>query len=459
VANPVAPGAPGRDGPVSAGAWWMLAVLLLLYTLSFVDRIVISMLVDPIKATLGLSDVEIGIIIGPGFGVAYCIFGYVFGLAADLISRRTVIYGGVTLWSLSAGLSGLAADFIGLLGFRVGVGAGEAALTPAAYSLITDRFPHRRLTTAMAIYQMGAKLGASIAFAVGGISIAFATTLQQGQWPIIAGMEPWQIALALTGLPGAVLALLVFTFKEPPRGNGTGKNVKDRAPLLKFMREERRALVPMAIGFASISITMYSLTSWTPTYMSRQFNWHPAQYGPALSVISLIGAGSMIIKGMIVDWFYGRGMRDAHLRFFTWLLAATIPLGAAAFFIRDPWLFLVVYAVIQVVALQFVVFMGATLQLFVPPELRGQMTGLFLGFFTLLGLGAGPTFTALLTDYMFRDEAMLGYSLAVTTCLTVPLAWAGLRAALAPVNAAFDRREAIISQDTASKSPDTDTRE
>lgn len=449
MVEPSVSSASRQDDRVAAGAWWMLAVLLTLYTLSFVDRIVISMLVDPIKKTLGLSDVEMGLIIGPAFGVAYCIFGYVFGLAADRLSRRKVVYGGVTLWSLSAGLSGLASSFIGLLGFRIGVGAGEAALTPAAYSLITDRFPRRRLTTAMAIYQMGAKLGASVAFAVGGISIAFAATLQHQHWPIVGAMEPWQIALALTGLPGTVLALLVFTFREPAREAPTSKEKADRAPLLQFLRTERRALVPMAVGFASIAITMYSLTSWTPTYMSRQFDWHPAQYGPALSVISLLGAGSMIVKGMIVDWLYGRGIRDAHLRFFTWLLAATIPLGAVAFFIRDPWLFLVVYAIIQVIALQFVVFMGATLQLFVPPELRGQVTGLFLGFFTLLGLGAGPTFTALLTDYLFRDEAKLGYSLAVTTCLTVPLAWLCLRAALTPVNAAFDRHEAAALDSAA----------
>lgn len=420
----------------------MLSVLLLLYTLSFVDRIVISMLVDPIKRTLDLSDVEMGIIIGPAFGVSYGVFGYVFGRAADRTARRTVIFGGVTLWSLTAGLSGLAGSFAALLAFRIGVGAGEAALTPAAYSMLADRFPKRRLTTAMAIYQMGAKVGSAVAFAIGGISIAFATTIQHLDWPMVGSMEPWQIALAITGLPGVVLALLVFTFSEPVRVRERGEAMSGTQPLLPFLRAEARALIPMAIGFASISITMYSLTSWTPTYMSRAFGWQPAQYGPVLSIISLIGAGSMIVKGMIVDWLYGRGMRDAHLRFFTWLLAATIPLGAIAFFITDPWWFLVVYAVIQVVALQFVVFMGATLQLFVPSALRGQITGLFLGFFTMLGLGAGPTFTAFLTDHVLGNEAQLGLSLAVTTCLTIPIAWLALRSALAPVNAAFDRRAA-----------------
>lgn len=438
MADPAARPLPASDR-VPAQAWWMLAVLLLLYTLSFVDRIVISMLVDPIKATLKLTDVEMGLIIGPAFGVAYCIFGYVFGLAADRRSRRAVIFAGVTLWSLSAGLSGLAASFAALLLFRTGVGAGEAALTPAAYSMLTDRFPRRRLTTAMAIYQMGAKLGTAVAFAVGGVSIAFAATLHHTDWPVIGTMEPWQIALGLTGLPGVLLALLVFTFREPLRGAHAGPAVAERAPLLPFLRAEAAALLPMALGFAAISITMYSLTSWGPTYMSRQFGWQPAQYGPALSLISLLGAGSMIVKGMIVDWLYGRGMRDAHLRFFTWLLAGTLPVGAVAFFLTDPWWFLVAYGIVQVVALQFVVFMGATLQLFVPPALRGQVTGLFLGVFTFLGLGAGPTFTALLTDHVFHDEAKLGLSLATTTCLTIPLAWICLRYALTPVRSALER--------------------
>lgn len=436
--------APGKSTErVTPAAWWMLAVLLLFYTLSFIDRIVITMLVDPIKATLNLSDVQIGLLIGPAFGLSYCIFGYVFGLAADRYPRRLVIYGGVTLWSLSAGLSGLAMTFPILFLFRSGVGAGEAALTPAAYSMLTDGFPKKRLTTAMAIYQMGAKLGAAAAFAIGGVSIAFATRLHDSNAPLVGSYEPWQIALAITGLPGALLAFLVFTFREPKRDAldrlSDGNEGKERMALLPFVRSEFRALAFMAAGFAAISITMYSLTAWTPSYLSRQFDWRPEQYGPALGLISVIGAGSMIVKGMIVDWLYGRGMRDAHLRFFTWLLAISIPIGAVAFFLTNPWIFLVLYTVLQVVALQFVVFMGATLQLFVPRELRAQMTGIFLGLFTLLGLGAGPTFTAILTDYVFRDEAKLGWSLATTTCLTIPVAFICLRLALKPVRAALER--------------------
>lgn len=414
----------------------MLAVLLVLHILSFVDRIIISMLIDPIKATLGLSDVQMGLIIGPAFGVAYCIFGYVFGLAADRLSRRLVIFTGVTIWSLSAGLSGLASGFWSLFAFRVGVGAGESALSPAAYSLMAARFPRRRLTTAMAIFQTGSKLGSALGFAVGGASIVVAVSIQETHLPIVGLMEPWQIALALTGLPGVALAFLVFAFREPTSGTDVATKIIPIA-LLPFLRKEARALVPMALGFALVAIAMYSMMSWVPTYIGRQFGWHPGQYGPILGIIGVLGAGSMIVKGMIVDWLYSRGMEDAHLRFFTWLLAGTMPIAAVAFFITDAWWFLVAYGALQVVALQFVVFMGATLQLFVPQGLRGQLVGLFLGFFNLLGLGVGPTFTAFLTDYVFQDEAKLGYSLAATLCITIPLSWLCLRLALKPVNAAL----------------------
>lgn len=425
---------------VPADAWWMLFVLLLLYTLSFVDRIVISMLLDPIKATLRLSDTQISIAIGAAFAVSYWLCSYLFGLAADRASRRNVIFGGVTLWSFSAGLSGLAGSFAGILAFRSGVGAGEAALTPAAYSLITDRFPRRRLTTAMAIYQMGAKLGTAAAFSIGAASIAYAATVKNTPWPVVGTLEPWQLALAITGLPGMLLAFLVFTFSEPERKAFAVRANEDRSTLRAFLRAERSALVPMFIGFGSVSVTLGSMTTWVPTYMSRHFDWHPADYGPALSIISLLGALSMIAKGMIVDWLANRGMRDAHLRFFSWLLAGMIPVGAVAFFLENPWWFLIAYGFLNVVALQFIVFMAATLQLFVPPDLRGQVTGLFLGFFTLLSLGAGPTFTALLTDQVFGDEAKLGLSLAVTSCITVPLAWVCMRLALRPVNEAFNRQ-------------------
>jgi len=423
----------------------MLAVLMLFYTLSFVQRIVISMVVDPIKHSLHLSDIQLGLLMGPAFALSYCLFGVLFGWAADRFSRRLVIFGGVTLWSACAALCGAIASFPLMMLFRVGVGAGEAALTPAAYSLITDRFHARRLTVAIAIYQMGAKFGAAAAFTLGSLGIAYATVHAGATVPVFGHLEPWQLALIITAVPGMVLALLTFTFGEPARTTDSGK--KDIAtPLLPFLRSEWAALTLIAVGFACSAITLYSLNSWVPAYIGRQFHWAPTRYGPIISLISLISAGGMIVKGMIVDWLYTRGMRDAHIRFFTWMLAAAIPLCATAFFITNPYVFLVMYGIIDVIALQFIVFSSATIQLLVPSALRGRVTGLYLGMFTLLGLGVGPTFTASLTDYVFHDETKLGSALALSTCITVPLSFIMLRLALRPVGRALarahDQREA-----------------
>jgi MFS family permease len=430
---------PEKHSRVPASAWWMLAVLLLYYTMSFVQRIVISMVVDPIKATLHLSDVQIGLVMGPAFALSYCVFGVIFGWVADRFSRRMVIFGGVTLWSICAALCGAIASFPMMMLSRVGVGAGEAALTPAAYSMIADRFPPRRLTIAIATYQMGSKLGSAAAFTLGSLGIAYATAHSGMAVPFLGVLEPWQLALVITALPGIPLALLCFTIAEPKRGEQSTRPVGEATMLVPFLRSEWKALTLMAVGFALIAITLYSLTAWVPAYLGRHFHLKPIQYGPVISMISVLSASSMLVKGMVVDWLYGRNMRDAHLRFYTWLLAAVIPLCAIMFFVTSPWLFLVLYGVVDVVALQFVVFSGATLQLLVPPSLRGQVTGLYLGLFTLLGLGAGPTLTAALTDYVFRDESKLGMSLAVSTCITVPGALLFLRLALGPVGKALAR--------------------
>jgi MFS family permease len=417
----------------------MLAVLMLFYTMSFVQRIVISMMVDPIKASLHLSDVQLGLLMGPAFALSYCIFGVLFGWAADRFPRRLVIFGGVTLWSVCAALCGAIASFPSMLMFRVGVGAGESALTPAAYSLITDRFHTRRLTVAIAIYQMGAKFGAAAAFTLGSLGIAYATVHAGATLPMLGHLEPWQLALIITAVPGVVLALLTFTFKEPARTTDSGAKMDAPMPLLPFLRGEWAALSLIAAGFALSAITLYSLNSWVPAYIGRQFHWAPTRYGPIISLISLFSAGGMIVKGMLVDWLYGRGMRDAHIRFFSWMLAASIPLCATAFFVTNPYIFLVMYGVIDVVALQFIVFSSATIQLLVPSALRGRVTGLYLGMFTLLGLGVGPTFTAALTDYVFHDETKLGWALALSTCITVPGSFLLLRLALGPVGRALAR--------------------
>lgn len=426
-------------------AWWMLFVLFLLYVVSLFDRLVLTMLVEPIKADLGLSDVQMSIILGPAFAIFYGLFGWPLGWAADRYPRRWVVYLGVTFWSFAAAGSGLARSFTALLLCRIGVGVGEASLTPAAYSLMGDKFPRRRLTTAMSLYQTGSMIGSATAFAIGGLAIGAAAHAAHLSFPLVGQLHPWQLTLIVTGSPSILLALLVFTFSEPPRRR-TRKETADpgmRHNILQFTWAERRLLVPMALGFSLMVIVGTSLVAWVPAYISRTFGLAPEYYGPLLGLISLGTGSTMVLKGWIVDWLYARGMKDAHLRFYTWLVVASLPTAVATFLVPDALTFLILYGILQVLVVQFVVYVAATLHLVTPSDLRAQMIAIFISIFSFIGNGLGPLFTALITDYVFRDDAKIGLSLLAVSAVSIPLAWIFLRIAQKHVGDVIARQDGV----------------
>ncbi len=447
VGDVAATTAPPQVDRVPFGAWWMLFVLFLLYVLSLLDRQVLSMLVEPIKNDLGLTDVEMGIILGPAFAIFYGLFGWPLGWAADRYPRRWVIYLGVTFWSLAAAASGLARSFWELLMCRIGVGSGEASLTPAAYSLMGDKFPRRRLTTAMSIYQTGSMVGTAAAFAIGGLVIGLASDITANDIPLIGHLEPWQMTLIITGAPGVLLALLVWTFSEPPRRQVKKIEGAPKQNFIRFLKAEWRLLVPMALGFSLMVVLGNSLISWTPTYITREFQWRPEEYGPLLGLASIASGLTMVLKGWIVDWLYARGMRDAHLRFYTWLIIAAIPVAAAAFLIKEPISFFILYAILQVLVVQFVVYVAATIHLVTPSELRAQTIAVFISIFSFIGTGLGPFITATVTDVVLGGPHMLGESLLIVSLVSLPLALLLLRVSIGQVHGAMARQDARDDSD------------
>lgn len=404
-----------RGGPA---AWWMLVVLVTLYILSMVDRHVIVMLVEPIKADLGFSDFEISLILGPAFGVCYALFGLPLGWAADRWPRRVVIFWGVVVWSVATMLSGLAGGLLVLFASRMLVAVGEAALTPAAHSMMTDSFPKQRLSTAMAVYSTGPKGGTSVAFILGGMLITVAAAAGPRALPWIGALEPWRIVMLSVGAPGLLLAFLAFTFREPQRRARTASDVGAAAAdegMLKFLRKRWRLFVPFFAGFCLVSIASVGMQTWVPSYMTRRFEWTPAQYGPAIGLISALGAFTLVLKGLVVDWLYARGVRDAPLRFYFWLLVIFTPLAGLAYLISDPILFLVAYGLVAVVAIPYVLYAAATIQMVSPGAFRGRMSALVLFVSTIASTGFGPTAIAFLTDYVFRDPGKLGVAIAAVS--------------------------------------------
>jgi MFS family permease len=226
---------------------YVLGVLVAVYVLNFLDRQIVTILADEIKADLGLSDAEIGFLYGTAFAVFYALFGIPLGRLADVWNRRTLIALGLSVWSLMTALSGLARSFPQLAAARVGVGVGEASASPAAYSMLSDYFPARRRATVLAIYSSGIYIGAGLSLMIGGQVVerwndAFAT----GAAPF--GLEGWQVAYLVVGLPGLLLAAWVRTLREPVRGQADGLlTPPEPHPFREFFRELRAVLPPFTV--------------------------------------------------------------------------------------------------------------------------------------------------------------------------------------------------------------------
>src|SRR5579863_3909148 len=198
-------------------AWYVVIVLTGLYMLSFVDRTILSLLVGSIKRDLGISDTRIGLLQGLSFALFYTIMGLPLGRMADTRSRRNLIATCVIVWSLYTSACSAAKSFWALFFTRIGVGVGEAGLSPAAYSLISDYFPPDRLGVAISIYYMGVFLGSSLALLVGGIVVDTMAHVPTVTLPLLGTIASWRVTFLIVGLPGLLFALLSFTIKEPLR--------------------------------------------------------------------------------------------------------------------------------------------------------------------------------------------------------------------------------------------------
>ncbi|CAN5155312.1 MFS transporter [soil metagenome] len=435
-----------RGASASPHAWWMIAVLFSIYVFSWVDRLIVSMLITPIKAHLLLSDVQVSMVTSTSFAIFYAVFGLPLGWAADRYSRRWIIFGGIVLWALATTACGFAQSYETLLIGRIFVGVGEAALLPAAYSLIADAFPPNLLTRATSTFQMAGKVGSAVAFGLGGIAIAFATGLGAIHIPLHGPTQPWQLVMMMVGIPGIFVALLLFTFPDPGRKRDVNTRTTTSAnknEIRAFVAANWRLLGLMLIGTACLAICGYSMTNWVPAYIERHFGWKPVQYGVALSMMNLISALSLVINGWIVDRLFSRGMRDAHLRFYSWILLGFLPVIGYMFFATNVYVFLACYCVAQFVTVPFMVYVSSVMALIAPATIRARILAFFLFVFTLLGMGTGPAIVAALTEYVFRDEGALGYSLAIVVVTGAVIALIAFRTALRYLAPTIDARAAV----------------
>ncbi|WP_049758263.1 MFS transporter [Phenylobacterium zucineum] len=412
-------------------------MLVLLYLLNTLDRGVLALVVDPVKADLAISDFQMSMLLGLAFALFYALCGLPIGWLVDRFPRRIILYLGVTFWSIATIACGMAQSFPQLLLARMALGVGEATLGPCAHSIIADKFPKHQMATALSIYTAGAVLGTGASMAVGGLAVAYFTQRPDLSFPFFGDLRPWQMVFVAIGLPGLILATLVFTFREPQR-----LHQREEVPtrLLPFLRERRAVLLGYAGSFALFSMLIYGALAWLPAYMERAFGWGPAEVGPALGLVNVLSAGiGTIGAGWLVDRLIARGHSDAHLQVFSASVLLATPVGIGAFLVDDPRVFLVCVFLLKMMAFSYIGYGAAAVQAVTPSALRGRMAAIYLLSLAIIGNAGGPSLIAFFTDFVFGDPAKLGWSIATALALLAPLALISAQLGRAPMRLAVER--------------------
>lgn len=223
-------------------AHYVLAVLVLVYIFNFIDRNILSILAEDIKADLGVTDAEIGFLYGTVFAVFYAVFGIPLARFADVWVRRSLISGGLFFWSVMTVLSGTARSFPVLAVYRVGVGIGEASASPAAYSLLSDYYPTHQRATVIAIYSAGVYIGAGIGLFLGGYILDYWSSTYPTDAPF--GLKGWQVSFMVVGLPGILMAIWVRTLREPVRGASEGLIAATHPAPFRLLAAELASVIP-----------------------------------------------------------------------------------------------------------------------------------------------------------------------------------------------------------------------
>lgn len=383
----------------------------------------LALLVGPMKADLGLSDTQIGVLQGLAFALFYSLAGVPIGWAVDRFSRRWILFAGVTLWSISAASCGLARGFWQLFAGRAMIGVGEATMTPSTVSLIGDLFPQKLMGRAFGIYSLGFYLGSGIALGLGGFIIALLSSHSQFDIPLIGFIAPWQSVFLVTGLAGLPIALLAFLIHDPRTAPDTqSPRPSSRTALHNFFRSRSRVAFHGVAAFSLLTFITYAIGAWTPTFLTRRFGLPVDQIGWMLgATMATAGAIGAVAGGIVIDRVFNAGRQDAYF------LVPGIMELVALFFLVGAYLMPTAPAMLASL------FMGlaahgvagpaayATWRTITTPDERGVVTALATLCMGVLGAGLGPISVAMVTDYILGDEGQIGLSISLVLGCSIPL--------------------------------------
>lgn len=396
-------------------AWLMLAALFVAYVISFVDRMIIGLLVEPMKADLQLTDTQISLLHGAAFAIFYTIAGIPLGRLLDRVSRTRVVAAGIVVWSLMTIACGLVSRYGHLFLARVGVGAGEATLSPAAYSLISDSFPPRRLGLAMGIYSVASTMGAGLAFLLGAAVVSLVSQGEELVLPFFGSLRVWQAAFVIVGIPGLVIAPLFLLLRDP-RPAATVEQptvVPSISEVFRYCRGRAGLLLGAMFGVGCVNTCAYATLSWMPAFLGRGHGMSLTDAGYAVGVTVMIGGMVGYLGGGRLCDKLGGGPR-VRLYFASVTAATGILFG--------------VFPLLDNVTVALVLFTGAfaamtaptgaaltSLLQAMPSNMRATVSAVYVFVVNILGMTLGPTLTAVIGDSFFPQDDGIRYAIAIVT--------------------------------------------
>lgn len=432
---------------------YMLFVLILAFTCSFIDRQIVTLLVGPIRADLNITDTEFSLLAGLAFALFYSFIGLPIAVLADRHSRRMIIVIGIVVWSLATMACGLAGTYWQLFFARMAVGIGEATLTPAATSMIADSFPPQRRGRATAIYATGVYWGSGLALIIGGALIQSLEATPTMSLPVIGEMASWRSVFLYVGLPGFLIAAMMLFVREPLRRGLGPPMAADGKPvigsgLLAFIRANTWVLITVYLGFTFLGMVLIGFLTWVPAMLARTYGWPTSSIGMGFGLVVMIaGTAGMVVGGWLSDNLQASGKTDAPVRAGLIGGIAAVPFAIAAPLMPsgEGMLAVVAIAIFCITSTQALPIVA--IQAFAPNHIRAQLTATYFVVGSLLIFTAGPTLIAVITDYVFMDDTKIGWSLAVAAALLTPAGAATIAAGLRPF------RQIVAAKEAAAATP------